>query len=159
MSEARYYLVMPCDWERIEQVRRSVGPCLRTIYGNRAICDAVAMSSAELLENAMKHGAAEQGLVHFSLKAAEDGVTLRVRNPAQGQPATREALRAVIEWINSFEDPYQAYVARLTEICEQGGGEGGLGLVRIAYEGRARIQCYISTNGIEVEAIFTHLED
>ena len=60
-------------------------------------------------------------------------------------------LQQRIAWIHTFASPGEAYMAALTTVYERAeaqGGEGGLGLVRIAYEGGCELDCLSPAEGM-----------
>jgi hypothetical protein len=49
-------------------------------------------------------------------------------------------LSELVAWLSGFEDPEKAYLARLQQVAEEPEeAAGGIGLARIAYEGRCRV--------------------
>ena len=52
-------LSIPPQWARIDRVRQAVGLCLAAVFSDTELEDALAMTCAELLENAIKYGQAE----------------------------------------------------------------------------------------------------
>ncbi|MEO1173088.1 MAG: ATP-binding protein [Myxococcota bacterium] len=145
---------VPSDWERIESVRRAVGPALLATLEDADLADAVAMASAELMENAVKHGGKPRGVVNLALSVEAELITLRVTNPSSERTSKVETLIEMVDWIGGFGDPYEAYVQRLARVCEIDDAEGGLGLVRVAYEGRGRLSYEISQERVDVLAHF-----
>jgi hypothetical protein len=63
----------------------------------------------------------------------------------------------MIQWIRGFQDPFEAYVERMKIVSAQpySNGESGLGLTRIAYEGRSVIDFYVDEgNVLAVSAVY-----
>ncbi len=139
--------VMPADWQRIEPVRQAIAMCAAAFFADPNLQDRIAMVSAELLENAVKHGQAQQ--ISFSLRHEKEALLLTVGNAVAPESPKVATLCSQLSWIGSFADPQDAYLAAMARIYEQGesatGGE--LGLVRIAYEGGCRIECDTSESG------------
>ncbi len=110
------------------------------------------MVTAELLENAIKHGG-EESDIHYLLSISDDGIFVRVKNVVANQGKADELLR-LIDWINSFEDPADAYLQRMQYIYQsEEDVVGGLGLVRVAHEGECTLYAEVlADQRIEVRA-------
>lgn len=143
-------LWIPGDWERINLLREAVARCVAAVFGDVELRDALPMVSAELLENAVKYGIPGTG-VNLSIHAEHDSLVVFVTNEIEGVKHV-DALKQRLEWLRSFPDPYEAYTAALSEIYAQAasrraGEDGGLGLVRVSYEGGCRVDCDTSETG------------
>jgi hypothetical protein len=112
-----------------------------------------------LLENAVKYGqfAGGEPLIDLTLEVGPQEVTVEVKSPAGvGSEDLHEFDRAV-QWIRGFQDPFEAYVERLKLASAQafGASKGGLGLARIAYEGRSALDFYVdASNTLAVSAVW-----
>ncbi len=117
----------------------------------------LAMVAQELLENAVKHGEFRPGeRIAFEVAAGPDDVTLEVKSRVAGDANLRRFDR-MIQWIRGFQDPFEAYVSRMKTVSAQpySNGESGLGLTRIAYEGRCVIDFYVDDdNTLAVSAVY-----
>ncbi len=141
-------LHIPPEWSRIDPVRQAVGLCVAAVLGSEDLRDALGMVCAELLENAIKYGRSDPRGVRLVLRqSAQDNqqvVTLSVINAVESASHHLAVLRQRIDWIRGYDSPAEAYMAALTTVYERAeaqGGEGGLGLVRIAYEGGCQLDC------------------
>lgn len=159
-QELRFSLDLPVhnDWCTIDLLRSSVQACLQAVCAAADVCDAVAMVTGELLENALKYGATalrEPGLVRLLVSGGVQRMCVVVQNPVlPGDAGVRELLRT-IEWIQGFDSPESAYRARLLEIAASESAEaieGKLGLVRVAYEGNCTLSASIDDNILSVTA-------
>ncbi len=144
------------EWRSIELMRSSIESILEA-----AKCDAdgraaIAMISAELMENAYKHGAGGESAIEYNLDLSEEDVAVTVSNQVHPDGASKtEKLTKTIEWIDTFDNPLDAYIEKMKILYDSDdAGAGGLGLVRIAYEGHCKVTCDIDsgTNQIEVKA-------
>lgn len=160
VPELRFSLDLPVhnDWCTIDLLRSSVQACLQAVCAAAEVCDAVAMVTGELLENALKYGATalrEPGLVRLLVSGSSQRMYVMVQNPVlPGDAGVRELLRT-IAWIQGFDSPEEAYRARLLEIAARDTGnaiEGKLGLVRVAYEGNCSLSASIDDNLLSVTA-------
>lgn len=119
------------------------------------------MIACELVENAIKYGNARKGReeVVLYLKLADERVLVQVTNPVNEK--SRRDLRELdktIQWARGFQDPFEAYVERVRAISSEPleMSKSCLGIVRIAYEGRAALDFYIDEDGsLSVSAVST----
>ena len=139
-------LVLPSDWERIDSVREAVSRCALAVYGDEELRDELAMVAAELLENAMKYGASGSD-VQLVIGEAEGALQVTVTNAVEPGSPHLVALRKRVEWLRSYADPAEAYQQAISEIYGGDAQDGGLGLVRIAYEGCCTVACDLTQTG------------
>jgi two-component sensor histidine kinase len=105
--------------------------------------DALAMVTGELLENAVKYGCWTSGGGVFRLRLWGDrrGATVAVENPVGDDDEGPARVESALRFLERFADTEAAYRARLLEIAAAPrGSSGGLGLVRVAYEGGCRLR-------------------
>lgn len=147
------------NWDQIEEVRRRTRVFLKNQGLSRELIDAVTMVSSELVENGMKYGCfkdSEESLT-FNLNIVEKNVIVEVTHPTSASAASHlRRLDKTIQWIRGFQDPFQAYLEKLKEVARRpiGDSESGLGLVRIAYEGKSIIDFFVAEdNALNVSAI------
>ena len=109
------------------------------------------MVSAELLENAVKYSTPE-GKVHLSISEEGDQVVVAVTNEVINPTRNIPALKQRLDWLRTFPSAADAYMAALSEVFDHKGDEnateGGLGIVRIAYEGGCGLDCDMSQPGV-----------
>jgi hypothetical protein len=140
-------LIVPHDWERIELVREAVGGCALAVFADAELRDALSMTAAELLENAIKYGAPTD--VTLSIRDEGGTLTVSVVNTIDAGSSHVSQLRERLDWLRSFADPAEAYTQALTKIYADGAlEESGLGIVRIAYEGGCQVECDLSRPGL-----------
>ncbi|MCC6645037.1 MAG: sensor histidine kinase [Polyangiaceae bacterium] len=135
-------LRIPPQWARIERVRVAVSTCVSAVFADTDLEDALAMTCAELIENAIKYGHPSADRVQLTLFDRPDHVVVEVVN-TPASDASVAALRSRIEWIASFPTAQDAYFAAIAAVSEKPEGDtgSGLGLVRIAYEGGCKLSC------------------
>ncbi len=118
----------------------------------------LAMVSQELLENAVKYGAfAAAERIDLRMRIAPEDVTIEVKSRVGVDDAHLRRFDRRIQWIRGFQDPFEAYVERMKAVAAQpySSGESGLGLTRIAYEGRSVIDFYVDENNtLAVSAVY-----
>lgn len=137
-------------WEEIERARNECDTFLRGLGIEQGALDSLCMITSELLENAVKYGdfSNEEERIPFNIHADEDNVIIETWSPIQskGMSDKLKRLDSIIQWIRSFQSPFQAYLERLKLVAGQPleDNESGLGLVRIAYEGEAILDFYVN---------------
>jgi hypothetical protein len=144
----RLELVLYADWERIDFVREAVAKCTVAAFGDCELKNTLAMVSAELLENALKHGQPERG-VTVTLGADAEHLVVTVGNFVEKSSQHPRTLERRVMWIRRFANPHDAYVAALRDVYQGRGPDcdSGLGIARISYEGRCQLVCDISRPG------------
>ncbi|WP_242393614.1 ATP-binding protein [Anaeromyxobacter oryzisoli] len=138
-------LTLAPDWAAVRAVGDRCRSALAGAGLERDEAYALAMVAQELVENAVKYGAAGPGeVVRLRLRVDSDAVTVEVVNHLGVDDAHLRTFERTVEWIRGFQDPFEAYVERLKEISATpyADGRSGLGLARIAYEGRCALDFY-----------------
>jgi hypothetical protein len=152
-------LTIPPDWEEIEEVRNKTQWYLQNQGLSDEFIDALTMVCSELVENAMKYGAFErpEDNLNFRLHMLEKNVIIEVSHPTSRSASHHlERLDKTIQWIRGYQDPFQAYLEKLKEVARRPlhDRESGLGLVRIAYEGKSILDFFVADdNALNVSAI------
>lgn len=146
------------EWEA---VKAAWDPCRAALARAGLTADEtyqIAMVAQELLENAVKYGAFGKGeRILLGVRAAEEDVIVEVKNRVGVDDAHLSRFDRTIQWIRGFQDPFEAYVERMKLVSAQpySHGESGLGLTRIAYEGRSIIDFYVDDeNVLAVSAVY-----
>ena len=147
------------DWDAILSAWE---PCFATLSRAGLSDDeraSLCMVARELLENAVKYGGFGEGeAVELTLRASRDEVTIEVRNPLRGvAPEQLRRFDHAIQWIRGYQDPFEAYVEKMKELSTEPYHEGksGLGLTRIAYEGRSILDFYVEpSDKLAVSAVY-----
>lgn len=147
------------EWDAI---RGAWEPCDRLLTANglgRDDAYGLCMVARELLENAVKYGAFHGGgpAIDLSLEVGPQEVTVEVRSPVGVDSDELREFDRTVQSIRGYQDSFEAYVERLKLASAQafGAGKGGLGLARIAYEGRCAVDFYVDTaNVLAVSAVW-----
>lgn len=148
------------DWDEIPQARNECRHYLESVDCPRDRLEVICMVTSELLENAVKYGGLRRKTdgIDLQIKAEPENVLLEVKGALgftyrplspEGNPDLKK-LDHMIQWIRSFQSPFQAYIERLQEVARQPleSDESGLGLVRIAYEGQALLDFFVDENDV-----------
>jgi hypothetical protein len=147
------------EWDAI---RTAWDPCDRLLTQNgigRDDAYVLCMVARELLENAVKYGKFEDGRpeIDLTMEVGPQEVTVEVKSPVGVDSDELREFDRTIQWIRGFQDSFEAYVERLKLASAQswGRGVGGLGLTRIAYEGRCVVDFYVdASNVLAVSAVW-----
>ena len=139
------------SWDRCRRILESAGLGADEAY-------ALAMVAQELLENAVKYGEHRPGDgIRLGLRIGPDEVTVEVYNRVGPDDDHLRRFDQAIQWIRGFQDPFEAYVERMKIVSElpYAHGQSGLGLTRIAYEGRCILDFYVDpTSTLAVSAVY-----
>ena len=147
------------QWDELDAAREQAVSFLRKHGFGEATIHAAEMVVCELTENATKYGSFKETPDPVSIVVTVDGatVTVEVRSPVSS--ANDENLRKLdraVQWIRGFQNPFEAYIERLKKVSAQSleSSEGGLGLVRIAYEGQSVLDFFLlDQNVLSVSAV------
>ncbi len=148
---------MPPEWSA---VKAAWDPCRHTLEEAGLHPDeayALAMVAQELLENAVKYGAPDADAIRLRLLLEGDEVTVEVHNRLGVDEAHLQIFDQTIQWLRGFQDPFEAYVERLKQVsaAPYTHGRSGLGLARVAYEGRCTIDFFVdASNVLAVSAVY-----
>ncbi len=144
-------LQMPANLTPVHELRTMIG---RTLGGYPdELREAVAMVTSELVENALKHGAARPQLTApvFCLSCEDNSICIEVENGIASLDAA-EQMQERIGAIASSANKEELYLSRLCELMENSPQVGQLGLYRIGYEGRFELSCAYVNEILSVKA-------
>ena len=158
MGSTKKFSLEP-DWEKIEDIRNKSADFLYSHNMSDETIYSLSMVISELIENGIKYGhyATKNNLLTVSINVKNKTITIEVIHPIDKSTLKKiSKLDRMIQWIRSFQDPFEAYVERLKEVSKRplSDKESGIGLVRIAYEGNAVIDFIVNNNNmLNVSAI------
>jgi hypothetical protein len=158
MASALHMSISP-EWEAIQT---AWDPCDRHLEAQGLTRDeayGLCMVVQELLENAVKYGRFREGRppIDLVVDVNPQEATVEVKSPVGVDPQHLHEFDRTVQWIRGFQDPFEAYVERLKLASAQtwGAGKGGLGLARVAYEGRCIVDFYVdASNTLAVSAVW-----
>jgi hypothetical protein len=136
------------DWANVTRASEAAGLLAFGTHGSEDLRDAVAMVSAELLENALKYADPHE-IVRLNIEEDRASITVSVTN-ALVQPSDVERLADKLAWLDRYPDAATAWADALMLATGPRVDElrGGLGLLRIAFEGGSKIEYDASTPGV-----------
>jgi hypothetical protein len=136
-------LPVQSHWRNVDLLRTSVQNCFIAVFADVDGCNAIAMVTGELVENAVKYGhwAGTERRFRLRVDGRHGAVTIIVENPIDPANPRIDELQARIRWIDAFPNAEAAYRAKLLEVASHPTNESGLGLVRCAYEGNSTLRC------------------
>jgi two-component sensor histidine kinase len=161
MQRRLFHIELPLEpgWDSIEPLRASVLACARAVFAEPALAPAIALVTAELLENAVKYGrwdAAGGAVFGVRLYGRGDRIQIEVSSPVADADENVERLRAELGRIAAAPSPEQAYTKAVRAVAL--GKPAPLGLARIAYEGGCDLSVEVEGNVLHVRATTRELE-
>jgi hypothetical protein len=151
----RFHVELPLHpgWEAIEPLRASVLACARSVFPHPELAPAIAIVTAELLENAVKFGRWEGGAGLFALRVDGDdsGVVIEVSSPTAAGDENLARLTEELARIAAAPSPEEAYAKKVRAVAL--GKAGGLGLARCAYEGGCDLSADVDGDVLHVHAV------
>lgn len=161
MDPSLLELTLPPDWDAVRAVWAACHGMLSRSGLGEDEAYALAMVAQELLENAVKYGAAGPEVIRLLVRVGERDVTVEVRSRVGGDARTLETFGGVVERLRTAADPYQAYVERLQLAAARAdaGGASELGLARIAYEGHCALDFRVDAGVLAVSAVYRRREE
>ena len=150
MNESMELSIQP-KWDEIVNISNKITEFLSD---NHLSIDSINMSImivCELVENGLKYGSFDSSddSLSVSVNLMDSMITVEVVNPfSEKEHDHLKRLDQTIQWMRGFQDPFEAYVERLKVISKKplSDEESGLGIVRIAYEGKAILDFVIGEN-------------
>ena len=145
-------------WRNVDLLLTSVQNCFVAVFADVDGCNAIAMVTGELVENAVKYGYWNGDDKHFRLRinGRRGSVTIQVENPVDPSNPQIHKLEATLRWIAEFPNTETAYRAKMLEIASRPGISSGFGLVRCAYEGSSTLRAeLVEGNALRVVADMT----
>jgi len=151
-------LRVPPEWDAVKAAWDPCREMLRAAGLGDDEAYALAMVAQELLENAVKYGAfSGADRIRLEIRVAAGDVTVEVTNRVGLDEAHLRRFDQTVQWIRGFQDPFEAYVERMKAVSAQpyAHGQSGLGLTRIAYEGRCLIDFWVdAASTLAVSAVY-----
>jgi anti-sigma regulatory factor (Ser/Thr protein kinase) len=138
-------------WQRVREVRRSVEEAGKDLPSE--LRTAAVMVTSELVENAVKYGesVADCSDIQVRLVISDERITVEVSNGVTSPGELTELFERVRQ-ISESDNKEQLYMARLTELLEQPGTSGKLGLYRIGFEGKFDLESVLEGQTLTVRA-------
>jgi hypothetical protein len=152
-------LTMKPNWDEIEKVRNKSSRFLASHGLSIDSVNAFTMVISELVENSVKYGkfASPKNRVIVNIRIDENMVITEVINPVDESVFKHlKVLDKTIQWIRGYQNSFEAYTERLKEVSKKplSDQHSGLGLARIAYEGKAILDFFVSEdNFLNVSAL------
>lgn len=134
-------------WDELDLARKELSAFLDTNNVQIDHQHSVIMISSELLENAIKYGDSNSGFpISIETELNNNRIMIEVKNKIMNVNSSNlKRLDHDIQWIKGFQSPFEAYIEKLKKVSAKDleDSESGLGLVRIAYEGRGELDFYL----------------
>ena len=152
-------LTVSPKWEEIEKARAKSTEFLKVQGLEDETVYTVTMVISELIENSIKYGTFDspESKITMCIEIGPQLLTVEVINPVNETSEYHlNRLDKTIQWIRGHQDPFEAYIERVKEVSKKPlrDPESGLGLVRIAYEGKATLDFFVNEdNNLSVSAL------
>ncbi len=151
------------EWDEIEKIRNESTEFLQSHELTDDTIHSLSMIISELIENGIKYGNFKmvKNRVVVIINIERNVVTIEVLNPVDENADEHLAkLDKTIQWIRGYQDPFEAYIERIKEVSKKPlkDAESGIGLVRIAYEGKALLDFFVGENNILNVSVVSNIE-
>ena len=151
------------DWDEIEKIRNESADFLQSHKLSDDTVHSLSMIISELIENGIKYGNFKmlENKVVVMINIERNTVTIEVLNPVDESAFTHlSRLDKTIQWIRGYQDPFEAYIERIKEVSKKplNDVESGIGLVRIAYEGKALLDFFVGENNMLNVSVVSNIE-
>lgn len=151
--ESELDLRVGADWSEMGRVNEEVADFLASCRLPAETVQMYTMVVCELVENAIKYGSfvSDTDRVEVHLAVASSTISVQVTHHCRETSSQYLGeLDRTIQWLRSFQAPFEAYVARMKAISREPLDleKSGLGLARITYEGRALLDFYVDENSL-----------
>ncbi|WP_372682646.1 ATP-binding protein [Desulfosarcina sp.] len=151
------------NWDEIEKIRNESIGFLQSHELSDDTIHSLSMIISELIENGIKYGnfkMIEKSVVVI-INIERNTVTIEVLNPVDDNAFNHlSRLDKTIQWIRGYQDPFEAYIERIKEVSKKplNDKESGIGLVRIAYEGKALLDFFVADNNMLNVSVVSNIE-
>lgn len=162
MKKSIEFSIKP-EWDEIEIVRNESTDFLQSHGLSDDAVHSLSMIISELIENGIKYGDFQivEKKVVVLIQIEQNNVTIEVNNPVDLHALEHlTRLDKTIQWIRGYQDPFEAYIKRIKEVAKKPlhDEESGIGLVRIAYEGKALLDFFVGDDSMLNVSVVSNLE-
>ncbi len=162
MKKSIEFKVKP-EWDEVEKIRNESAEFLQAHELSDNTIHSLSMIISELIENGIKYGNFKmiENKVSVIINIDRNTVTIEVLNPVDEYADKHlSRLDRTIQWIRGYQDPFEAYIERIKEVSKKPlkDAESGIGLVRIAYEGKALLDFFVGENSILNVSVVANIE-
>lgn len=152
------------SWDEIEKIRIESSDFLQSQGLSDETIHSLSMIVSELIENGIKYGNFKmvEKEVIVAINLNKNTVIIEVFNPVDESAFKHlSRLDKTIQWIRGYQDPFEAYIERLKEVSKKplNDMESGIGLVRIAYEGKGLLDFFVGENNLLNVSVVSNLEE
>lgn len=152
------------NWDEIEKIRNESAQFLQSHELSDDTIHSLSMIISELIENGIKYGNFKmvKNSVGVIINIEKNTVTIEVLNPVDESALKHlSRLDKTIQWIRGYQDPFEAYIEKIKEVSKKplNDKESGIGLVRIAYEGKALLDFFVGDNDMLNVSVVSNIEE
>lgn len=152
MPKSKKFSFMP-DPREIEKLVGKIENILKSFDFSKGSIKTQIMIIQELIKNGIKVGNLNpsESEITVCLSISDNTITIEVKNPVN-ETCTENLkhLDKTIQFIRGFQDPFEAYLIMQNKTMTNKNREEvrGLNLAKIAYEGQALLDFYVSDDNI-----------
>lgn len=135
----------------LRHVRLSISSFVLVVNENRDLASRVAMTAAEMVENAVKYTSGKDLTFRLSVKLGAGQSRVRVETENEATPQRLGDLSRVLKEVQ-VGTGMEAYMRALAAVPEKSAHESKLGLARIRYEGQMDVRADVVGSRIRMIA-------
>lgn len=142
------------EWESIDMARLALQTCVATLFQSVDHRDILAMVAGELLENAVKYARFQDGeVLVFRMRVwGVMGGESHVQVSNAAEPESAQVVLDTVARIKAVTNVADLFRERLLEIAVSPRRMSRLGLLRIAHEGRCRLDAAMKGDVLTITA-------
>jgi hypothetical protein len=145
----------------LRHVRLSIVSFIMVMTENRDLASRVAMSAAELVENAVKYATSPKVVFRLVAKIVDGAAVVRLETENDARAEMVDSVQRIVEDVGRG-DGMDAYLRFVRAVPEQSINASQLGLARIRFEGQMDLQAEIQGQRVRLIAnsvpTRTHIE-
>jgi hypothetical protein len=139
------------EYRCVNHARLLLNSFILLVTDDRTLAGRVAMTGAELIENAVKRATSPLALLRLKIDTSGRARAVRLETENEATPENARELIRVMDRV-SQGTPMDAYTRALSAVPEQDVRAAHLGLARIRYEGRMNLACKVDGGSVRVMA-------
>lgn len=138
-------------WEYLSLFRVFLSHYFSVLTKDQRIISSMTVTATELIDNAIRYSSKEGIEIRLILDKSIDSYIIYIYNFIE--PDEVEPLVNYIDEVNNTPDKFLFYVNKMKESRKRTDGKAGLGLARIAYEAKAKLETLYEENELLKDVI------
>lgn len=157
-GENHVELIFNQDWCYVQSIWEFIKGLLGVMIRNFQKVELISLCVVELAENAVKYSAKDKiGIEPIRILLTHDKknklLTITTENPADDENI--KTLKTEIDRVMQKKEAQLIYLEKIKEVAERSDGKSQLGLIRIVYEGKAKLSMKKINHHVQVVATFS----